>query len=173
MLRRIAMLVVFLFLAPLLAAPERQVAAEGTEVATEETPPAGVNADALRKAVQDPVVNLIRVPLQDDSNFGVGPYDRIQNVLNIQPVVPAHVSENWLLISRMITPIIYQPTVTQPVNQAASGLGEMNPTFFLSPEKPHKITWRARSTFIFTIATNPLFGQGKWSRVPWVLPVSA
>lgn len=173
MLRRLAMLVVLLFLAPPLVAQERPVAAEGTQVAAEETPPAAVNADALRKAVQDPLANLIRVPLQDNSNFGVGPYDRIQKVLNIQPVVPAHVSENWLLISPIITAITYQSTVTQPVNHGAFGLGDMNPTFFRSPEKPHKITWRAWPTFIFTTATNPFFGQGKWSTVPWVLPISA
>jgi len=39
-------------------------------------------------------------------NFGVGPYDRIQNVLNIQPVIPVHLNEDWNLIIRWITPIV-------------------------------------------------------------------
>ena len=31
--------------------------------------------EALQKATQNPVANLISVPLQDNSNFSVGPYD--------------------------------------------------------------------------------------------------
>jgi len=32
------------------------------------------------------VADLISVPLQDNMNFGIGPYDRTQNLPNIQPV---------------------------------------------------------------------------------------
>jgi len=166
--QRFLVLAVFFLLPAPLVAQETPVAPEGTQVATEETPAAAVNADALRKAVQNPVASLISVPVQNNSNFGVGPFDRIQNVLNIQPVIPARVSENWLLITRIITPIIYQPTVTLPVNQGASGLGDMNPTFFLSPAKPNKIIWGAGPTFILPTATNRLLGQGKWSAGPSV-----
>jgi len=37
----------------------------------------------LQKATQNPVANLISVPLQNNSNFSVGPYDRTQDVLNV------------------------------------------------------------------------------------------
>jgi hypothetical protein len=115
------------------------------------------------------VANLISVPLQNNMNLGVGPYDRIQNVLNVQPVVPVHLSEDWNLIVRWITPIVYQPTATQPINQDASGLGDMNPTFFLSPVKPHKIIWGVGPVFVLPTATNPVLGQGKWSIGPSVV----
>src|SRR5277367_5377311 len=49
---------------------------------------------ALAKATQNPVASLISVPLQNNSNFGIGPYDRAQNVLNIQPVIPVGVSKD-------------------------------------------------------------------------------
>jgi hypothetical protein len=163
--------VLFLFKAPLLA-QETPVAPEGTQVATEETPAAAVNSDELRKAVQNPVANLISVPLQNNMNFGVGPYDRIQNVLNIQPVIPLPLSENWMLITRFITPIVYQPTVTQPINQGASGLGDMNPTFFLSPRKPHKVIWGVGPTIVLPTATNPVLGQGKWSIGPSIVALA-
>jgi len=55
----------------------------------------------LQKAVQNPVANLISVPLQNNSNFGAGPYDRTQDVLNIQPVIPAKISDNWMIMSIM------------------------------------------------------------------------
>ena len=52
------------------------------------------------------MANLISVPIQNNSNFGIGPYDRTQNVLNIQPVIPAHLGKDWMLISRIIQPLV-------------------------------------------------------------------
>jgi hypothetical protein len=92
-----------------LVAQDAPVAPEGTQVATEETPAAATNADALRKAAQNPVASLISIPVQNNNNFGIDPGYRTQDVLNIQPVIPVKVSDNWNLIIRWITPIIYQP----------------------------------------------------------------
>lgn len=125
-------------------------------------------AEELRKAAQNPVASLISVPIQNNSNFGVGPDNRIQNVLNIQPVIPVRVSQNWNLITRVITPIIYQPVPNTP-NLGASGLGDINPTFFLSPAKVSKIIWGVGPTFIAPTATNPFLGQGKWSAGPSIV----
>src|SRR5215469_12497502 len=63
----------------------------------------------LLATFQNPVGDLISVPFQNNVNFPIGEYSRIQDVLNIQPVVPIHVSEDWLIISRWITPVVYQP----------------------------------------------------------------
>ena len=80
------------------------------------------DADALRKAAQNPIANMISVPFQNNTNFDVGPYHRPQNVLNFQPVIPIHVTDDWNLITRWITPIIYQPRVS-PTEGAEFGLG--------------------------------------------------
>ena len=61
--------------------------------------PAGEDSDALRKAAQNPVASLISVPVQENFNFNISPFDRTQNVLNIQPVISARISENWNLIT--------------------------------------------------------------------------
>ncbi len=172
----------FLILGVLLLFPVAQVAQDtpvgttGTQVATEQTPAAATNSDALRKAAQNPIASLISVPVQNNNNFGIGPDGRIQDVLNVQPVIPVRVSQNWNLISRIITPIIYQPTISQPlipggqpVNQGAYGFGDLNPSFFLSPAKPHKIIWGAGTAIVLPTATNQLLGQGKWSMGPSVV----
>jgi hypothetical protein len=39
----------------------------------------------------------------------VGQLDNAQNVLNIQPVVPLHLNQDWNLITRLIMPVVYQP----------------------------------------------------------------
>ena len=72
-------------------------------------------AKALAKAVQNPVASLISVPLQNNTNFDIGPNDRSQNILNIQPVIPVRVSKNWNLIMRIVTPVIYQPSIASLV----------------------------------------------------------
>src|SRR5262249_58819569 len=79
------------------------------------------STEALQKATQNPVANLISVPLQDNTNFGVGPYNGTQNVLNIQPVIPVHLTANWNLINRIIAPIVWQPYTAS--NSANASLG--------------------------------------------------
>ena len=123
---------------------------------------------SLAKAAQNPIASLISVPLQNNTGFGVGQYDRDQNVLNIQPVIPVRISENWNLINRIIQPIVWQPNVQQP-SQGWFGLGDMNPTFFLSPAKPHKLIWGVGPTFVIPTATADQLGQGKFSMGPSVV----
>ena len=50
--------------------------------------PAATDTAALAKATQNPVASLISVPLQNNSNFGIGPYNRTGDIFNIQPVIP-------------------------------------------------------------------------------------
>ena len=130
----------------------------GDSSATEQTPAAAVNADALRKAAQNPVASLISVPIQDNFNGGITPGDTTQNVLNIQPVIPVKLTENWNLIIRVITPIIYQPLGS---GVGVYGLGDMQPTFLLSPSKPHKLIWGAGPIIQMPTATSHYTGQGK------------
>lgn len=145
------------------AAEEAPIAPEGTQVATEQTPSAAANADALRKATQNPVASLISVPIQNNSNFGVNPGYRTQDVLNIQPVVPLSLTKDWNMVIRWITPIVWQPLPNQPSTPETGqfGLGDMQPTFFLVPKKTGKLIWGAGPIIQLPTATNTFLGQGK------------
>jgi hypothetical protein len=147
---------------------------EGTEVATQETPAAAANADALRKAAQNPVASLISVPIQNNFNTGIEPGYRTQNVLNIQPVIPLKLNDNWNLIIRWITPIIYQPLPAPSPSSGigVSGLGDMQPTFLLSPGKPHKLIWGAGPIIQIPTATSQYTGQGKLAVGPNVVALA-
>src|SRR5208282_4462233 len=164
----LALAVFLVFTVPLMAQDETPVDATGTEVATQETPAAAANADALRKAAQNPVASLISVPVQNNNNMGINPGYRTQDVLNIQPVIPLKVNDNWNLIIRWITPIIYQPLpVPSPFPQVGvSGLGDMQPTFLLSPRKVHKVIWGAGPIIQLPTATSQYLGQGKLALGP-------
>ena len=164
------------------------------EDAEEKSPQAAPSAQdataSLQKAVQNPVASLISVPLQNNSNFDIGPFDRTQNVLNIQPVIPIRVNEKWNMIIRWIAPIIWQPApgttnlevfgieentpayfAGQAVQKSAGvfGFGDMTPTFFFSPAKAHKLIWGAGPVFVIPTATSKALGQGKLSLGPSVV----
>jgi len=84
----------------------------------------------LAKQAQNPIANLISLPLQNNTSFNIGPYDRTANVLNIQPVVPLY---DGRLITRTILPVVYQPDI-QCESGGSSGLGDLNFTAFYVPE---------------------------------------
>jgi len=125
-----------------------------------------VDQGDLAKAAQNPVGDLISLPFQNNMNFDVGPADRTQNVLNIQPVWPIALSKNWNLITRTIVPVISQPA---PGSERTNGLGDINFTGFFSPKQPGKIIWGVGPTLVFPTATDDVTGTDKWSAGPSVV----
>jgi hypothetical protein len=122
------------------------------------------DATELAKKTQNPVADLISVPLQNDFNFSAGPNDQTIYVLNVQPVIPLRLTEDWNLI-------INQPSLFDGA-PSAFGLGDINPTFFLSPAKPEKLIWGVGPTFTLPTATDSLLGTSKWSMGPAAVALS-
>jgi hypothetical protein len=120
--------------------------------------PSGESSTALAKAVQNPVGNLISVPFQENINLNVGPYDRVQNVLNIQPVIPIDITDDWNIITRTIIPIISQPGVV-PNQDRTSGIGDIQLSAFLSPAKPGAWIWGAGGAIQAPTHTNSVLGN--------------
>jgi len=54
-------------------------------------------------------------------------------------------------------------------NAGVFGFGDMTPTFFLSPAKPHKLIWGVGPVFVAPTATNKVLGQGKFSMGPSIV----
>ena len=162
------------------SAKEQPAESEPSDAPDQAKPPAAApetvaseeaKAAALAKASQNPVADLISFPLQNNTAFGIGPYERAQNVLNIQPVIPLHITKDWNVITRTIWPQIFQPNPSQPT-QGWTGFGDLNPTFFLSPAKPSKVIWAVGPTFVLPTATAAQLGQGKFSLGPGVVLLS-
>jgi hypothetical protein len=170
-------------LACIVAGASWPVAASGAAVADDEMPPTtadrpeppakngaaagdggGGEADAgeLAKQVQNPIANLISVPLQENLDYNIGPYDRARSTLNVQPVIPLHLSSGWMLIPRIITPFVYQPDTGNP-GGGSSGLGDINPNFYFSPVEHGPLMWGVGPAFLLPTATQRTIGQGKWA----------
>src|SRR5262245_39616926 len=123
------------------------------------------NDHDLAKQSQNPIADLVSLPFQSNTNFNAGPFSRAQEVLNIQPVVPLHINENWNLISRTIVPVISQPS---PIfNSNTNGIGDTTQEMFLSPvhsgiQTPAgSLIWGAGPVFTVPSATDPILGQKK------------
>ena len=123
-------------------------------------------AEELAKKTQNPVADLISVPIQNNLNFGLGPHNRAQNVLLIQPVVPFHLTDDLNLITRTIAPVIRQPDLTRDSGNNTNGLGDINISLFLSSAKPGKLIWGAGPILQFPTATDEVLGTRKWAAGP-------
>jgi hypothetical protein len=105
--------------------------------------PSGDDMGELARKLNNPTASLISAPLQNNFDFGGGPNDDgFQYKLNIQPVIPFKLNEEWKILSRTILPYIYQENRIGTSSQ--SGLADTSLTLWLSPEKEKKegaITW--------------------------------
>jgi len=120
----------------------------------------------LARAVQNPVANLISLPFQNNTTFEFGPKEKTLNVLNIQPVWPFELSEDWNLITRTIAPLISQPQLRAGQDRQW-GLGDTLFTAFLSPAEPFKgVIWGAGPALLLPTATNDRLGADKWGAGP-------
>jgi hypothetical protein len=98
------------------------------------------DAGDLAKKTQNPVADLISVPFENNINFGVGPQRNVQYILNLQPVIPLRLTDEWNLISRTVAPMFYQSELAPGVGQTF-GLGDIQQSFFLSPAKAGALIW--------------------------------
>ena len=123
----------------------------------------------LAKQAQNPIANLISLPLQNNTNFGIGPDDETQNILNIQPVWPFSLGEDWNLITRTIFPVVSQPDVLTGGEGRINGLGDTTFTGFFSPKDSPTLTWGVGPVLLIPTATDDALGSDKWGAGPSVV----
>jgi hypothetical protein len=93
-------------------------------------------AAELAKELSNPIANLTTVPVQFNYDFEVGPNDSGQRLtVNIQPVVPISLNDDWSMIVRTIVPVISQEDIF-PDAGSQSGLGDTVQSFFFCPKRP-------------------------------------
>ena len=93
--------------------------------------------EELSKTAANPIADLMSFPFQNNTNFGMGPFDRTTNVLNIQPVIPF---ADGRLVTRTIFPIVWIPDYSAEDGMHSTGLSDILFTAFYVPPTEN-ITW--------------------------------
>lgn len=129
---------------------------------------AALSTEQLAKIAQNPVGNIISVPFQNNTNLNYGPEEKTQNVLNIQPVIPVSINDNWNVITRTIVPVISMPELAPDVS-SQQGIGDTVFTAFLTPANPGKWIIGAGPVAQLPTHNNSELGNQNWGLGPSVV----
>ena len=100
--------------------------------------PRARSATDIAKKIQNPIGDVYSFPFQSNTNFGYGSHHGTQEVLNIQPVIPIHINDDWNIISRTILPLVWTPDLA-PVPSVPFGTGPSARRFFFRRTSPSTI----------------------------------
>lgn len=134
----------------------------------------GDEAQDTAKKLANPVADMISLPFQYNYDSDIGKYDKgDMHKVNIQPVIPFSLNEDWNLISRTILPAIWQDDIAfNPITNTGtgsqSGFGSIVQSLFFSPKAPTADgwIWGAGPVFLVPTATNDLLGGDQWGAGP-------
>ena len=126
------------------------------------------SAGDIAKKLANPIAALISVPIQAnyDENIGASEQGAVWRV-NVQPVIPVSISEDWNLISRTILPLIHQSDIPGR-GDGESGLGDTVQSFFFSPKAPSSngTIWGVGPVLLLDTATDDVLGGEQWGIGP-------
>lgn len=120
----------------------------------------------LAQKLANPVASLISLPIQTSYTDGWGPDGKgSQFLMNVQPVIPFQLNDDWNLISRTILPIIRREKI-DPRHKVQGGIGDVVQSVFFSPAKPQN-GWilGGGPVFLLPTGTNDLSSK-KWGTGP-------
>lgn len=126
------------------------------------------SAAALAQQLSNPVAALISVPFQLNYDQDIGPEDDGDRwLLNVQPVVPITLNEDWNLISRTILPLVSQSDI-YPGAGSQSGLGDVVQSVFFSPKEPTAggWIWGAGPVLLLPTGSDDLLTADQWAAGP-------
>lgn len=123
------------------------------------------SADELARQLSNPVASLVSVPMQLNHDEWESGGNR--TYLNVQPVVPVSLNEDWNLISRTIVPLVYQDDIV-PGAGSQFGTGDITQSLFFSPKEPGAggWIWGIGPALLLPTASDDLLGAGKWGAGP-------
>lgn len=150
-----------------LSSPEL-MAQDAPHSAVAQAEPPADDAEALAKKLANPIAALISVPFQANYDSNIGPTeDGSKYYVNVQPVVPFSLDDEWNLISRTILPVVYQDDVSAG-SGTDKGIGDITQSLFFSPARPTEsgMVWGLGPVFLIPTASDDALGSEKYGVGP-------
>jgi hypothetical protein len=125
----------------------------------------------LAKSLQNPIADLIILPIQYNYDIDIGPNDDgSRHLTYFQPVYPFRLNEDWNLISRTILPIIQQEDVPAK-GMHETGVGDITQSLFFSPVErtENGWIWGAGPVMLLPTASDDFLGSENWGLGPTVV----
>jgi hypothetical protein len=121
-------------------------------------------AEEIAKKLANPIASMISVPMQSNTDVGIGADNGSKLVFNVQPVIPFALGPKLNLITRWIVPFVSQFDV-KGSNTSQAGFGDATISAFLGPSQS-KVVWGVGSAFIVPIASDDALAGKKWGVGP-------
>jgi len=122
-------------------------------------------AQSLAQQAKNPFADLVNLQFFYDANLGVAPANNTQQVVTFEPLVPFHLNNDWIVLTRTSLPIITQPGAAAGEHWD-HGLGDTQLTALLSPARVGSIDWGIGTALQLPTASSQPLGQGKWGAGP-------
>jgi hypothetical protein len=131
------------------------------------------SADEMAKQLSNPIASLTSVPLQLNDEYDAGyAGEGRRKRLNVQPVIPMSIGEDWNLISRTILPLLSQENIVAGDDEQ-QGVGDTLQSLFFSPKAltSNGWSWGVGPALLLPTASDDLLGGGKWGAGPTAVAV--
>jgi hypothetical protein len=140
---------------------------------------AAVTRQESARDAQNPLAARISLTVQENANFGFGPRNGNLDIVNVQPVIPVAVGDDWNIITRIAVPVVSQPGFA-PSSDTIVGLSATQVTPFLSPTRLiGGMVLGVGPIIQFPTTTDSILGSIRWGagpaaaalllRGPWVV----
>jgi hypothetical protein len=121
------------------------------------------NENDLAKASQNPVANMVSLPLQFNFNSAGGLGSKTELLLNVQPVMPLTVDRQWLLVARTVVPYVNVP---MPDGTRQRGIADIQEQMYFTPREPGSFVWGFGPILSIPSATSDVVRTGQWALGP-------
>lgn len=135
--------------------------AQAQQASTPAPSPSAMSDQQLAISVHNPFEDFVKVPIESDTGFQLGRDHKVGDAVNIEPLLPFSLNQDWDLMARPSLTVAYSPT---PHEQ--SGLEDLQTSFFLTPHKESTWIWGAGPIFQFPTGSSSGLGSGRWSAGP-------
>ena len=124
----------------------------------------------LAKKTENPIADLISVPFNNYSTFNYGGRGTF-NLLEIQPVIPIHLTPDWNLITRTVVPIVWTPDLS-PIPSVPAGMAPTDFSAFLTPKnETNGWLWGVGPVVQIPTITSADLGSNVWGGGPTAVVV--